>query len=164
MLHVLRLFTRPKQETGSDRDENHFERKSWNPYTSLLKHQIWTDQTESALFWKFKNLKKKKKKKSCNLPKSWRFSSLAAQHGLLSLLVLYKFPTLKLCHGNQMKWPLVIKHINWVDNHQKIITAKYGSHHSLVIEEMQFNHFPIISLWVLSTAMATKPRSRSPEF
>ena len=33
------------------------------------------------------------------------------------------------CHGNQTKWLLVIKHINWVDNNQMIITAKYGSHH-----------------------------------
>ena len=31
--------------------------------------------------------------------------------------------------GSQTKWPLVIKHINWIDNHQMIITAKYGSHH-----------------------------------
>ena len=30
--------------------------------------------------------------------------------------------------ATQTKWPLVIKHINWVDNHQMIITAKYGSH------------------------------------
>ena len=33
-----------------------------------------------------------------------------AQHGLLSLLVqvvIYKLPTLKFCHGNQTKWPLV---------------------------------------------------------
>ena len=42
--------------------------------------------------------------------------------GFLSLMVLYKFPT---CHGNQTKWPLVLKHIYWVDNHQMIITAKY---------------------------------------
>ena len=53
------------------------------------------------------------------------------QQGLLSLLVLYKFPTLKFCHGNRTKWPLVLKHINLVDNHQIIITAKYGSHHWL---------------------------------
>ena len=32
------------------------------------------------------------------------------------------------CHGNQTKWPLVIKH-NWAEYHQMIITAKYGSHH-----------------------------------
>ena len=33
------------------------------------------------------------------------------------------------CHDSQTKWPLVLKHINWIVNHQKIITAKYGSHH-----------------------------------
>ena len=33
------------------------------------------------------------------------------------------------CHGNQTKLSLVIKHINWVDNHQMIITTKYGSHY-----------------------------------
>ena len=27
------------------------------------------------------------------------------------------------------KWPLVLKHTIWVDNHPMIITAKYGSHH-----------------------------------
>ena len=27
------------------------------------------------------------------------------------------------------QWSLVIKYINWVDNHPMIITAKYGSHH-----------------------------------
>ena len=26
-------------------------------------------------------------------------------------------------------WPLLIKHINWEENHQMIIIAKYGSHH-----------------------------------
>ena len=30
------------------------------------------------------------------------------------------------------------------------------------MEKMQFNHLPIISLWNLSVAMATKPRGRSP--
>ena len=39
------------------------------------------------------------------------------------------FPTSKFCHGNQTKWPLVIKHIKWVENDQMIITAKYVSHH-----------------------------------
>ena len=39
------------------------------------------------------------------------------------------FFKIECCQGNQTKWPLVIKHINWVDNHQMIITAKYGSHH-----------------------------------
>ena len=29
----------------------------------------------------------------------------------------------------------VIKHINWVDDHQMIITAKYGSHHFIGYEE-----------------------------
>ena len=32
-------------------------------------------------------------------------------------------------HGNQTKWPLLIKHRNWVDIHQMIISAKYGSDH-----------------------------------
>ena len=31
--------------------------------------------------------------------------------------------------ATKQNWPLVIKHIRWVDNHQMIITAKYGSHH-----------------------------------
>ena len=33
-----------------------------------------------------------------------------------------------ICNGNQTKWPLVIKHLNWVDKHQMSVT-KYGSHH-----------------------------------
>ena len=37
---------------------------------------------------------------------------------------------------------LVIKHVNWVDTHPMIITAKYG----YGTEKMQFNHFLIISL------------------
>ena len=36
------------------------------------------------------------------------------------------FFKIKCCHGNQTKSSLVIKHINWIDNHP---TAKYGSHH-----------------------------------
>ena len=51
---------------------------------------------------------------------------------------------------------------NWADNHLMIITAKYGSHHFTGYGEMQFNHFPIISLWEISVAMATKPRGKSP--
>ena len=35
---------------------------------------------------------------------------------------------------------------------------------SLVMEKLQLNHFPIIILWELSVAMATKPRGRSPQF
>ena len=31
---------------------------------------------------------------------------------------------------------------------------------SPVMEEQKFNHFPIISLWELSVAMATKPRGK----
>ena len=27
------------------------------------------------------------------------------------------------------KWPLVIKHINWIDNHLMIITARYATYH-----------------------------------
>ena len=34
-----------------------------------------------------------------------------------------------------------------------IITAKYGLHHFTGYGEMQFNHFPIISLWKLSIDM-----------
>ena len=30
---------------------------------------------------------------------------------------------------------------------------------SLVMEKVQFNHFPIISVWELSVAMATKPQT-----
>ena len=55
-----------------------------------------------------------------------------------------------------------IKHIKWIDNHQMIITAKYGSQHFNGYGEMQFNHFPIVCLWELSVAMATKPRGRPP--
>ena len=46
-----------------------------------------------------------------------------------TLLMLYKFPTLKFG---------IIKHINWVDSQQMIITAEYGSHHftSLVMDKM----------------------------
>ena len=51
------------------------------------------------------------------------------------------------------------KHINWVDNHQMIIAAKCGSHNFTAYgEKKHFNNFPIISLWELSVAMATKPR------
>ena len=39
------------------------------------------------------------------------------------------FFLIQYCHCNQTKWSLVIKHINWVENYQMIITAKYGSHH-----------------------------------
>ena len=79
-----------------------------------------------------------------------------------SLLVLYKFPN---CIGNQIEWPLVIKHINWVDNHPMIISAKYGSHHFTGYRENAFlTIFPIISLWELPVAMATKLRGRSPSF
>ena len=38
--------------------------------------------------------------------------SAGSLQGLVPLLVLHKFPTLKFCHGNQTKWPLVIKHIS----------------------------------------------------
>ena len=39
------------------------------------------------------------------------------------------------CHGNRTKWPLVIKHINWVDNHPMIISAKYSLNHFNGYEE-----------------------------
>ena len=48
------------------------------------------------------------------------------------------------CNGNQTKWPQVIKHINWVDNHQMIIKMAHIT--SVVIEKM---HFPIISMGAL---------------
>ena len=35
----------------------------------------------------------------------------------------------KFAMETKQKWSLVIKHINWVDNHQLDITAKYGSYH-----------------------------------
>ena len=41
----------------------------------------------------------------------------------------FLFFKIECCHGNQTKWPLVIKHIKWVDNHQMIITAEYSLHH-----------------------------------
>ena len=47
-------------------------------------------------------------------------------------------------NGNQTKWPLVIKHTNWVDNHLMIITAKYGSHHFICYGEnaiKSFSHY-----------------------
>ena len=74
------------------------------------------------------------------------------------------FFKIECCYGNLTKWPPVFKHINWVDNHKKIITAKYGSHHFTGYGESEFNHFPIISLWALSVAMAAKPRGRLPNF
>ena len=85
------------------------------------------------------------------------------QQGLLfSLLVRHKFPTLKCCHSFQTKWPLVIKHINWVDNYQMIVTAKYDSHYITCYGENAINHFLTISLWDLSVAIATKQKkSRS---
>ena len=61
------------------------------------------------------------------------YSPAGALQGLLSLLMLYKYPTLKFHHGNKIKWPLVIEHINWVDNHQMIITTNYGSHGSFLL-------------------------------
>ena len=54
------------------------------------------------------------------------------------------------CQPN--KWPLVIKHMNLIDNHRMIITAKYGLHHSTCYEENAI----IISLWDLSVVIATK--------
>ena len=62
---------------------------------------------------------------------------IVAQHGLLSLLVqvvIYKLPTLKFCHGNQTNGHCHKTH-KLVDNHQMIITAKYGSHRFICYEE-----------------------------
>ena len=39
------------------------------------------------------------------------------------------------------KWPLVMKHTNWVDNHQMFITAKYGAHHFTGYEENAIKPF-----------------------
>ena len=61
---------------------------------------------------------------------------------------------------NQTKSSLVIKHLNWVDNHPVIITAKYGSHHFTSYRENAISPFLIIILWKFSVAMATKPRGR----
>ena len=38
-------------------------------------------------------------------------------------VVIWKksFFKIECCHGNQTKWPLVIKHTNWIHNHQMII-------------------------------------------
>ena len=51
------------------------------------------------------------------------------QSGFEVVVCKQSFFKIECCRGNQTKWPRVIKHINWVDNHKKIITAKYGSHH-----------------------------------
>ena len=75
------------------------------------------------------------------------FFPAGAHQGLLSLLgwfIIYKVPTLKFCHCNKTKWPLVRKHTNWVDNHQMIITSKYGSHYFMCYGEnaiWPFSHY-----------------------
>ena len=66
---------------------------------------------------------------------------IIAYYGLHSLLVLYKFPTLNFCYGNQTKWPLVIKQTNWVDNHQMSITAKYDLQHFMYYGENTIKPF-----------------------
>ena len=53
-------------------------------------------------------------------------------------------------HGKQTEMPVVIKHINWVDNHQMIMTANLFHITSLVMEK---RHFPITSLRELSVAL-----------
>ena len=53
------------------------------------------------------------------------------------------FFKIECCRGNQT-WPPVIKHINWVNNHQMIITAKYGSNHFTGYREsaiQPFSHY-----------------------
>ena len=68
------------------------------------------------------------------------------------------------CHGNQTKWPLVIKQIHWVDNHLMIITAKHCSHHFTGYGEnaiKPFSHFKSMGAFC---AMATEPRGRSQHF
>ena len=75
------------------------------------------------------------------------------------LLVLYKFPT---CHGNQTKWPLAIQHIKWKGIHKWSELQNMIHISSLVIQKMQFNHFPIIikvkkdCLWKQRTLKITK--------
>ena len=75
-----------------------------------------------------------------------------AQQDLLSLLVRKgvfpcwcaigsSFPAgwgcrLQISHGNQTKRPLVIKHINWIDNHQMIITAKSRVERKTIVSQM----------------------------
>ena len=79
-----------------------------------------------------------------------------------SLLTLHKFPSLNFCHDNKAKWPLIRKHINWVDNLKLIINAKYDLHHFTCYgENAIFNHFPIISLWYISVVIPTKQKGRS---
>ena len=57
---------------------------------------------------------------------------------------------------------------NMATDHQayKLSRQPSNDHHmahmtSLVMEKMQFNHFPIINQWELSVAMVTKPSDRS---
>ena len=57
------------------------------------------------------------------------------------------------------------QNINLVKNHPLIITAKFCSNRLTgYMEKMHSNHFPILSLWGLSTAMATKPKSKLSKF
>ena len=82
------------------------------------------------------------------------------QQGLLSQLVggvVYKFPTLKFCHINQTKWPLVIKHINWDDNHQAIINVK--CHITSRVKEKCNLTVLSLYLWDLSVVTATKKKA-----
>ena len=63
------------------------------------------------------------------LPKQHLYQISHSASVVLKLSFKYSFFKIECCHGNQTKWPLVIKQISWVDNHQMNITAKYGSHH-----------------------------------
>ena len=101
--------------------------------------------------------------RNCYLKKSYFELPLSKQH-LHEIRVILLQWFWRSYYANQTKWSMVIKHINWVDNHQMIIAAKYGSHHFTGYEEKQFNNFPIISLWELSVAKATKPRDRLANF
>ena len=88
-------------------------------------------------------------------------SPAVASKNLLSLLVLHKFPTLNFAMATkQTKWPLVIKHIKWVENHQMIITA---TSLQMLWRKCNLNIFPLC-LCDLSVVIATKHKDRSPLF
>ena len=57
------------------------------------------------------------------------FPAGAFNRVFFSLLVLYKFPTLKILPWQVNKMVTGHKNTYSVDRHQMIITAKYGSHH-----------------------------------
>ena len=62
------------------------------------------------------------------------------------------------------KCPPAIKQINWQDNNQMIITAKYGSLYFTDHGKYAILPFTIKSLWKLSVAMATELRGNMQNF